>query len=210
MGPDGDSAFDVLDGVDVAYNPNMNEYLVVWNADDNIGMGDDEFEVFGQRIRREAQAIPVGANDVRLTDVGPSETLGYDASHPRVVYNSVRDVYLIVWYGDDDSSGSVNDEFEIFAQWLTPELCNQRHPITRVLTAMGPPANISYAAERPEANHQSSKLGMHSLSGVAIQIQTAWSMTKFEIYGTVQWSSSTARFICRLLLERNDLICAGE
>ena len=180
MGPDGDGTFDVLDGVDVAYNPNANEYLVVWNADD-IDLGDEEFEVFGQRLAG-GTGNPVGRNDVRLTDVGPADELGYDASHPRVVYNPVRDVYLIVWFGDDNSTGSVNDEFEIFAQWLTPDLRPTTANHTRV-SAMGPAANLAFAAERP-------KVAIDIRTGDAFVVWHGDTNTnglvddEFEVYGT--------------------------
>ena len=105
---------------------------------------------------------PVGENDVRLTDVGPAENVGYDASYPRAAYDSVNDVYLIIWFGDDDSSGSVNDEFEIFAQWLSTELQPTTDNHIRV-SSMGPPEDIAFAAERP-------KLAMNSRSGGAFLV----------------------------------------
>lgn len=50
MGPDGDTAFTAEDAA-VAYNATDNEYLVVWDGDDDTGsLVDEEFEIFGQRL----------------------------------------------------------------------------------------------------------------------------------------------------------------
>ena len=50
MGPDGDTAFGDNHPA-VADNPNADEYLVIWEGDDDTGtLVDDEVEIFGQRI----------------------------------------------------------------------------------------------------------------------------------------------------------------
>src|SRR3972149_5105311 len=49
MGPDGDTSFDVGEPA-VAYNSTNNEYLVVWEGDDNAApLVDEEVEIFGRR-----------------------------------------------------------------------------------------------------------------------------------------------------------------
>jgi hypothetical protein len=51
MGPDGDPHFYALDPA-VAYNSTAGEFLVVWAADDEAAaLGDNEFEIYGQRQR---------------------------------------------------------------------------------------------------------------------------------------------------------------
>ena len=49
----------------MAYNPNADEYLVVWDGDDRGGaLVNDEFEVYGQRLDARTGA-EVGINDFR-------------------------------------------------------------------------------------------------------------------------------------------------
>ena len=50
MGPDGDTNYDA--GLPtVAYNPTQDDYLVVWEGDDNTGtLAVGETEIFGQRF----------------------------------------------------------------------------------------------------------------------------------------------------------------
>jgi hypothetical protein len=108
----------------VAYNSTGNEYLVVWQGDENGDYGagplaDDEFEIYGQRIDA-ATGAEVGANDFRISDMGPDGDADYDALNPAVAYNSQDDEYLVVWEGDDDTDFGdgplADDEFEIFGQ----------------------------------------------------------------------------------------------
>ncbi len=115
---DGDTDFDALRPA-VAYNSTANEYLVVWEGDDDTGsLVDGEFEIYGQRINA-ATGAPVGTNDFRISDAGASDgDTNFDAAQPDVAYNSQDDEYLVVWEGDDDTGSLVNGEFEIFAQRL--------------------------------------------------------------------------------------------
>lgn len=101
----------------VAYNPDADEYLVVWMADDIVqGMVDEEFEIFAQRVY--STGILVGSN-LRMSDMGGSGNPLFDAHDPDVTYNSRDHEYLIVWFGDDNSGGLVDDELEIFGQLIT-------------------------------------------------------------------------------------------
>lgn len=102
-----------------AYNPNANEYLVVWQGDDNVGgLVDNEFEVFSQRMA--ADLTGLGPNDHRLSDVGGVGDAAYDVlSPPDVAFNAIDDEYLVVWAADDPVDGIVDNEREIFAQRLT-------------------------------------------------------------------------------------------
>ncbi|HYD50071.1 MAG TPA: hypothetical protein VEB21_17060 [Terriglobales bacterium] len=98
----------------VAYNSTDNEYLVIWIGSDDSGLLEvDEFEVFGQRIDA-ATGAEVGADDFRISHVGPDGDLDYFAASPAVSYNPIDNEYLVVWQGND------NDflELEIFGQLL--------------------------------------------------------------------------------------------
>ena len=118
MGTDGDEDFDAFNPA-VAYNGTNNEYLVVWQGDDD-SLVDNEVEIYGQRIDAETGA-EVGA-DFRISDMGATDgDTAYRAQHPAVAYNSTDNKYLVVWAGDDDSAPLVDDEFEIFGQRIDAE-----------------------------------------------------------------------------------------
>jgi hypothetical protein len=120
MGGTGDPAYFALNP-DVAYNSHDDQYLIVWFGDDNVGgLVDDELEIFGQLI--DSSGVGVGPNDYRLSDVGGIGDPSFDAFFPTVAYNDRDNEYLVVWYGDDNVGGLVDDEFEVFSQRLTADL----------------------------------------------------------------------------------------
>lgn len=111
MGADGDTATAALDPA-VAYNPNSNEYLVVWDGDDVSG----ENEIHGQRIS--ASGAEVGTDDFRISDMGPDGSTAYLAEEPDVAHDPAANQYLVAWAGDDDTGALVDGEFEIYVQRL--------------------------------------------------------------------------------------------
>ena len=60
----------------------------------------------------------IGANDFRLSDMGPDGDINYDAQYPAVAYNSTDNEYLVVWRGDDNTPPLVDEEDEIFGQLI--------------------------------------------------------------------------------------------
>jgi hypothetical protein len=110
MGPDGNAGFDAFVPA-VAYNSQANEYLVAWQGDDTT---DDEFEIFGQRLG--GTGVPVGANDFRISDMGPDGATNFNALDPAAAYDAKTNEYLVVWKGDDNSPGLVDNDFEVFGQ----------------------------------------------------------------------------------------------
>jgi hypothetical protein len=106
MGPNGDINFGAVNPA-VAYNPANNQYLVAWSGEDDVGgVVDNEREIFGQRLS--ATGGSVGANDFRLSDMGPDGSTTFGAFTPAITYNSVNNEYLVVWVGDDDSLGTTS------------------------------------------------------------------------------------------------------
>jgi hypothetical protein len=100
----------------VAYNRIDNEYLVVWDGDDDSGsLVDAEFEIYGQRLDA-TDGSEVGDNDFRVSNIGTDGSRWFGAEEPAVVYNSVAHEYLVVWQGD--SLDLTNAEFEIYGQRL--------------------------------------------------------------------------------------------
>ncbi len=101
---------------DIAYNWIEKEYLVVWHSDDNVGgLVDGEFEIWARRL--DADAVPIGS-PYRISDVGGIGSASFGAFRPQLVYNSVDNQYLVVWFGDDNANGQVDQEFEVFGQRL--------------------------------------------------------------------------------------------
>ncbi len=105
MGPEGDNSYNVgaaaYGDPNVAYNSTDNNYLVVWDADDDTGsLVDGEFEIYGQLVS--AAGAEIGTDDLRLSDMS-TDGSHYDAKTPDVAYNSRHNEYLVVWDGYDDS-----------------------------------------------------------------------------------------------------------
>jgi hypothetical protein len=139
--PDYDARFPA-----VVYNPHTYEYLVVWEADDTIqGMVDDEREIFAQRLSSNGTLI--GPN-LRMSDMGGSGNANYNAFEPDVAYDGDDFEYCIVWYGDDNTGGLVNNEFEIFGQ-LIDETGGGVGPNDFRLSDMGGTGDPAYAAYSP-------------------------------------------------------------
>ncbi len=116
-GGDGDHTYDAGTAA-VAYNNVNNEYLVVWEGDDDIEpLVDGELEIFGQRIDA-ATGAEVGPNDFRISDMGPDGDVTFEGGEPQVAYNSINNLYLVVWEGDDNTPPFVNEEFEVHGQLI--------------------------------------------------------------------------------------------
>jgi hypothetical protein len=116
MGGTGDGAFDATSPA-VTYNSVDNEYLVVWQGDDDVGgLVNGELEIFGQQLNENGGEV--GVNDFRISDVGGTGNADYWARNPDVTHNPVANDYLVVWYGDDNEGGLFDDELEIFGQRL--------------------------------------------------------------------------------------------
>ncbi len=153
MGPDGDANYDAIRPA-VAYNSHDNEYLVVWQGDDNTGsLVNDENEIFAQRLNA-ATGAEVGTNDFRLSDMGGVGDANYDASAPAVAYNSTNNQYLVVWAGDDNIAPLLDNEIEIFGQLITAA-GGGTGPNDFRISDMGPDGNTSYAAHFPDVAYNS-------------------------------------------------------
>ena len=148
MGPDGDANFGASVPA-IAYNSQNNEYLVVWHGDDDTApLVDGEFEIFGQRIDA-ATGAQIGANDFRLSDMGPDGNVTFEAFDPAIAYNSQNNEYLVVWRGDDDTAPLVNNEFEIFGQRLNAATGAPIGANDFRLSDMGPDGDAFFEAFEP-------------------------------------------------------------
>lgn len=81
---------------DVAYNPDSDEYLVVWEAQE-FDVSPFEYEIFSQLLA--GDGTPIGsAVQISYTGVG---TDGSVAREPAVAYNATDHEYLVVWFSDE-------------------------------------------------------------------------------------------------------------
>ncbi len=116
MGPDDLTKQAVLPAV--TYNPTDDEYLVVWQGEVDTGVFvDGEVEIHGQRLAG-ATGAEIGADDFRISDMGPDGTADAIAFRPSVVHAPAHGEYLVTWYGDDGTAPLVVGEREIFGQRL--------------------------------------------------------------------------------------------
>jgi hypothetical protein len=116
-GANGTTAFDAREPA-VTWNSTNNDYLVVWQADDNTGgRVDNRFIIFGRRYGSNGTALD--ASFFQISNIGAVSDTSVETFSPDVTYNSTSNEYLVVWEGDgaNSTAGSAND-FEIWAQRL--------------------------------------------------------------------------------------------
>jgi Ca2+-binding RTX toxin-like protein len=150
-GPDGSTTFQVFPP-ETAFNAATNEYLVVWNGqDDSLGAA-AEREIFGQRLAPDGSQV--GADDFRISDMGPEGDTTIQPRGPRVVANPNAREWFVTWASDDNEGGVVNDEYEIYGQYLNAageELGTNDFRISQ----QGPDGDINHDANRPEPAYNS-------------------------------------------------------
>lgn len=110
MGPDTDPIF-FADVPRIAFNSRDDEYLVVWQGNDAAAT---ENEIYGQRVG--AAGDETGTNDIRISFMGPDGDSNFGGFSPALAFNAANDEYLVVWYGDTDQGGQVDDDIETFGQ----------------------------------------------------------------------------------------------
>jgi hypothetical protein len=119
MGPSGDTKYDARKP-DVAYNPQSNEYMVVWYGDTNSISGantvEGEFEIWGRRINA-SNGQSIGAQ-FKISDMGPTANRSYDAIDPVIAYNEINNNFMVVWRGEEGILSNAIGEFEIYGQQL--------------------------------------------------------------------------------------------
>ncbi len=98
----------------VSYNATAGEHWVVWHGDDQTGgLANDEFEIFGRRLNQ--SGVATEPDDFRISQMGGTGNPAFDAVVPDVA-SAADDGVLVVWYGDDNVGGLVDNELEIFGR----------------------------------------------------------------------------------------------
>jgi hypothetical protein len=120
VGPDGDPNFDAF-RPDIVYNPNADEYLISWHADEP-SPADDHFEVYGQRLSGDGTEI--GTNDFRVSVTEPQTDPAYEANRPAAAYNSRTCDYMDTWsVGDIFNLSTTSGEWEIYGRRIAAPAC---------------------------------------------------------------------------------------
>ena len=97
----------------VAYNPDDDEYLVVWAGDTNQPpFGDGLWGIFGQRIDA-ATGDEVGPDDFAITGVIDGDP-GSGLFRPAVAYNPDQGEYLVTWTGN--TGLCCGGDYEVYAR----------------------------------------------------------------------------------------------
>ncbi|MCA9730049.1 MAG: T9SS type A sorting domain-containing protein, partial [Candidatus Eisenbacteria bacterium] len=118
------------------------------HADTDLnGLGEDEFEIYGQRLRDDGNEI--GADDFRISDMGPDGDIDWDGRQPATVYNPDANEYLVVWEGDDNIAPLVDGETEIFGQRVDANTGNEVGPNDFRISDMGPDGDPAWDAQKP-------------------------------------------------------------
>lgn len=130
----------------VAWNATDNEYMIVWQADDNTGsLADNEYEIYGQRM---TAAGVLSGGRIRISTMGADGNTNFTAANPDVAWSNHANEYLVVWRGDDNTAPLVDGEFEIFGQRLSNAgaLAGTRIRISD----MGPDGSTAFSAANPK------------------------------------------------------------
>jgi|GEM_PF-4901461 len=154
QGSDGDQSIDANNPA-VVYNHTANEYLVVWQGDNNTPpLVNQELEIYGQILSGGTNLAKV-APGFRISDMGPDGETGYAAINPSVAFNSETQEYLVVWEGDDNIAPLVDEELEIFGQYLSSTGEEIGENDFRI-SDMGPDGDSGFLAFKPAAVYNSS------------------------------------------------------
>lgn len=124
----------------VAYNPTLDQTLVVWFGYDNLLPGGDARQIISGRLVNATTGQAQGPV-VRLDSGDP----GISSSEPTVAYNAATQEYLVVW-----CSESVGAHYELRAQRFAAANLQPRLAQSRQITEMGGPGDSNYSALVPQ------------------------------------------------------------
>ena len=161
----------------VAFNPDDNEYLVVW-ASDGLTEASGVNDVYGQRISS-ATNDRIGIA-FRISSMSDGDKY-HSSNDPKVVYNKTAGEYLVVWNG----SGQLNSPDNFF------EISGQR--VSRAGKNIGSPFQISHNTDLGKVNTnfvRSSSQADVAWNSVNNEYLVIWKgmgepedVVKMEIYG---------------------------
>ena len=172
LAPDGDPNLGA--GIPaIAYDPFNRRYLVVY-ADESPN---NFTEIYGRFL--DENGVPIFA-PFPISQMGDSPVDAFAAADPDVAFNSFSRRFLVVWDGDDNKGGLVDNEIEVFGQLLDENGVQVEDDDFRI-SLTGPPG-----AETGDASYTTSQASVaaNPFSG---QFLVAWTgeetSNDFEIHG---------------------------
>jgi hypothetical protein len=95
------------------------------------------------------QAQEFGVNDLRVSDMGTNGLTNFFGLDPEVAYSATDSKYLVVWSGDDDTGALVDNEFEIYGQFID-ELGNEIGSNDFRISFNNTDGNSNFRTDRPD------------------------------------------------------------
>jgi len=178
MGPDGGVTY-TAGRPDLVYNPQANQYLVVWPGDDDRAPINGEDEIFGQLLA--ADGTQVGTNDFLISDAGPDGNTNFGTDRPSVAYNGQQNEYLVTWEGDDDTPPLVLGDWEIHGQRLAADGAEVGANDFRI-SDMGPDGSGAYDTEFSSAAYNP-VAGEYLVAWASTDDAPSLSPSEREVYG---------------------------
>lgn len=148
MGPPGDltGTFNAAPP-SIVWNSALNQYLVAWHGNDGVPpLATNEREVYGQLLA--ADGTQIGADDFRISDIGVDGDSKSNAFRPRMAYDPFGNQYLVAWHGDEIVAPLVDNEFEIYGQYLAADGSQIGNNDFRI-SDVQPDGNTEFSANRP-------------------------------------------------------------
>jgi uncharacterized repeat protein (TIGR01451 family) len=99
---------------DVTYNPDDNEYLVVWYGD-SLKKGDNG--IFAQILHFDSGTLSEDGIDFQVSDVAAAGAGHNDSESPAVVFNSNEMEWLVVW----EAEIGIEDAYAIYGRRLSAD-----------------------------------------------------------------------------------------
>ncbi len=141
----------------VAYDPVRHRFLVAWTGNPQVdSMAADEVEVFGRFVDPDGSLV--GTTDRRFSSVGPDGDTSFQPQRPQIGFNRFLDQFLLVWAGDNDTGGGVDQESEAWGQRVAGN-GDLVGALDFRISHSGPDGDINFAANRPALAFDPSNCG---------------------------------------------------
>jgi hypothetical protein len=131
----------------VIYDHARHRFLVVWTGNPQVGSMDaSEIDIFGRFVKPDGSLV--GNADKRLSNVGVDGDASFVPTRPDIGFNPFLDQFLLAWAGDNDKSGGVDQESEVWGQ----RVAGNGDPVGALdfrISHSGPDGSINFAANRP-------------------------------------------------------------
>ncbi|MEZ4797554.1 MAG: T9SS type A sorting domain-containing protein [Flavobacteriaceae bacterium] len=100
------------------------------------------------------QSQEFGINDFRISNMGTDGVTSFFALDPAVAYNTTDNKYLVVWNADDNRDAVVDNEFEIYGQFINADGSESGSNDFRI-SFTNTDGNTSFRTDRPDVTWNS-------------------------------------------------------